>query len=143
MTPRFARSAAQPARLLAATGLAVVALIGTAGASPSQSALRPATEQAAKISHLWWLYLAVLGVIWGVVMAAMLRAAFRARLTPAAEEMVPMVPPPKGHQRMLTAGVTLAVTATVFILLALLFIDFFTDRAISSPAPADAMTIKI
>src|SRR3954453_4295033 len=141
MTPRFARSAAHTAYRLATTAIVTFALVaGAVAASPSQSALRPVSDQAVKISHLWWLYLTVLGIIWGLVMASVLRAAFRARLTPATEELVPMVPPPKGPDRILSLGVTLAVSATVFILLALLFVDFFTDRAISSPAPPDAMT---
>src|SRR3954467_169991 len=119
MMPRLARSAAQTAPLLSGiVCIALLALVATAdAASPSQSALRPATEQATKISHLWWLYLTVLGIIWGLVMAAMLRAAFRARLTPATEELVPMVPPPRGPDRILSVSVTLAVSATVFILL--------------------------
>src|SRR5437868_773289 len=89
-----------------------------AGCGGMQTPLNPAADQAARISREWWIFLAVLGGVWGLVMAALLAASFRRPLDMANE---PAIPPPVplswGREFWITAGVSGAVTMTVLILL--------------------------
>jgi cytochrome c oxidase subunit 2 len=117
----------------------VPALVGAL----NQSALAPAANNASRIHSLWWLYLIVLSIVWALVVAALLLGVWRARDVPPLEKTVPIVPPPSGTERWLTASVITALSATVAILLLLLFIDFFTSRAIAKPAPPGALQIKL
>ena len=115
-----------------------------AGCGGTQTPLNPAADQAARISREWWIFLVVLGGVWGLVMAALLAASFRRPLDTANEPAIPLpVPLRSGREFWITVGVSGAVTMTVIILLVLLFGDFMVNREASSPAPADAMTIQL
>lgn len=121
------------------------AAVFLAGCGGTMTPLNPAADQAGRISKEWWFFLIVLGTVWGLVMAALLVASFRGG-SASAQTVAPMPPPMPlnaGRERWITAGVTGAVAVTALILLVLLFTDFFANRAVSSPAPADAMTIKL
>lgn len=104
-----------------------------------QSALAPAADEAGRISGLWWIYLTVLGLIWGVVMAVMLVGAFRKRAgTDQREPLALPVREPRVWNFIGTAaGLSVAIVFT------LLLVDFFTDRALSSPPPPNALKIKL
>ena len=112
--------------------------------SGSQSSLNPAGEQASRISGLWWFYLAVLVGVFTVVIAAMLIAvAIHWRRQEAFSPGMLPEPLNATREQQLTKVVVASVAATVVILFVLLFADFFTGRAVSSPAPKDAITINI
>lgn len=104
-----------------------------------QSALQPAADQAGRISGLWWVYLTVLGTIWGLVMAAVIVGALRRR--PAEMPDRPLAHPMT--EKNVWRVIHTAIGLTVVILFALLLSDFFIDRALSSPAPDNALKIKL
>jgi cytochrome c oxidase subunit 2 len=108
-------------------------------AALQQSALAPAADQAGRISGLWWIYLTVLGLVWGVVMAVMLVGSLRRR-SPA-EKHAPLELPMREPRVWNFIGA--AAGLTVAIVFALLLVDFFADRALSSPAPEGALKIKL
>ncbi len=107
-----------------------------------QSALAPSADQAGRISHLWWLYLVVLSAVWAIVIGLVLRGTLR-RLPSSTGDAPAVQTPSKPKERWLTVAVVGGLSATVVILVSLLFIDFFTSRAIARPAPEGALKIKL
>jgi cytochrome c oxidase subunit 2 len=107
----------------------------------AQSALDPASEQAAHIDGMWRLLLWVCGIMYALVMAFLAWALWRARrklagppLTDAAESRVdaPM-------RRALTSWTVLVVAG----LLLLSFGSFLVDRSLAEAQSRDAVRIKI
>jgi cytochrome c oxidase subunit 2 len=104
-----------------------------------QSALAPAADQARQISGLWWTYFAVLAAVWLLVMAVMLAGCFRSR--EPATGLRPLELPVREPRVWKVIGAASALT--VLILFGLLLSDFFIDCALSSPAPENALKIKL
>jgi cytochrome c oxidase subunit 2 len=123
-------------RRAAAQALSALLIPLTKGCAGPQSALDPAGPQAGRITSLWWLMFWVCLAIFVIVSAFTLLAAFRRR-------------PEKNHtvspdgEKNLTRAVAAAVGATVIILFVFLVVSYRVGRRISSPAGADAITIKV
>ena len=110
-----------------------------------QSVLGSAGPQAAKIEWLWWVmfwvtaavYVAV--IIWAVL--AVQRGRRHARSEPDEARLRP------AHERLsdlsMTVVVSVAVGATVVILVGLLVASVWTNRAVASLGASSAVTIKI
>jgi len=105
--------------------------------------LTPASPEAAEIAWLWWVFLGVCGVVFGLVVAWLAVVIVRGRKETAAN--VANVPPMSGDNRGTSAMTRLvigAVMATIVTLFALLVADFSVGRALQPPRRGDALTIK-
>lgn len=122
--------------------LFVLLAAATAGCEGSQSALDPAGVQSGRISDLWWLYVAVTGVVYVLVLLVILAAL--ARRGPRQVSDPPDVKPDRSRERRKAAVVAGAVLTTALILLVLTLSDFLTGRAIAGMAhDADPLTIRV
>ena len=97
--------------------------------------------QSANFVGLWHIFLAVCTVVFGAVLAALLLALRRApRIdVPVPPDLRTVNQPEPGPRR----SVTVAVTASVLLLLALLVASVFTDRAMARLSLADAVQIEV
>ena len=123
---------------------ALLCAAALAGCGGTHTPLNPAADQAARINREWWLFLVVLGGVWGMVMTALIAASFHRQNDASNEPAMPApVPIHQGRELWITVGVAGAVAMTALILFVLLFADFVANREASSRAPADAMTIRL
>jgi cytochrome c oxidase subunit 2 len=97
-----------------------------------QSALDPAGPQAARISDLWWVMLAVCAAVFVLVLGVLLYAVFHSRRSD--REVAEL---DTGRRMTMTVGG--AVAATVVILFVLLIASVFAGRGLSSLSTAGAL----
>ncbi len=109
-------------------------------AKVAQSALDPAGPAAVHIDHLWWFLFWVTTVVFVLTMAALVVAVVRGRRP---EQSGRPAPPDPAMNRALTGGVSIAVLATVGILIVLLVVTMETGRAVDSLGAPSALTIDI
>lgn len=107
-----------------------------AGAGP-QSALDPAGPQAASLAWLIWLFFAVCGVVWLLVML-MTVLAVRRRGTDA----TPAELPGPERDRRMTRVVVAAVGATVLVITGLTLASFLATRRLHAAAE-DALVVRL
>jgi cytochrome c oxidase subunit 2 len=113
-----------------------------AGCRGPQTSLGPAGIQADRIDHLFWLYFVVTLVVYLVVMAIILRAAFR-RHEPHDAIATPQTAPSEREERGLTRIVTWSVIVTALALVALLFGDFATRRGLRGLQGREALVVRV
>jgi cytochrome c oxidase subunit II len=108
-----------------------------------QSALHPDGLQAAHISRLWWLMLAVTTAVFVVVCGFFAAALVRARR--AAESSVAVISAESQARQhpTLTWAVAIAAGVTIATLFGLLVSSVWTGRAIASLGAASAVTINV
>lgn len=122
--------------------------------SGTQSALNPAGPQADAIARLWWFFVAVLTVIYGLVIAATVVAVFRRRRNVSAADGAPMYGSPAAgapvfaHSDVSDSRITTVIVAltavTVVILIVFLFSTIATGRTIASLAShSDFVEIEV
>lgn len=99
------------------------------GCSGTHSALDPAGPQARHISNLYWLFFIVCVIVWVLVVAAALIAAFRKRAQ-TGRDMLAVEPEDPARERRLTIIVSTCVAITIIILFVLLICDFVTGYRI-------------
>ncbi len=106
------------------------------GITSPQSALAPASPQAARISDLWWLMFTICSVVFVAVIATLLYAVFhrRAATSQSAEA---------GAERRMTIAVGGAVAATAAILFVLLVASISSGRGLASSTGPAAVTIEV
>ena len=118
-------------------GAAAISLSGCG--SRIQSVLDPAGLEAAHISWLSWLMLAILSVTFVLVIAFLLRAVARApRLS---DPETPRIDPASDHRTWWVVGA--ALVATVITSFALLFASLLTGARVASQPSAEAITIEV
>lgn len=113
------------ALLLAGGGLPMTA----ADATPQQDVLAPAGIQSAHILHLWNLTLVVCGVVFALVLLALLAAVVRQRSRGRDDppDLSALTSPERRTRHIVTA----ASAASVLVLVGLIVADVLTDRALS------------
>jgi cytochrome c oxidase subunit 2 len=99
-----------------------------------QSALDSAGPQAARIEHLWWVFLGVCSLVYVLVLVFLALALRRGR---RGKGTVP------GSERRLTRIVATATAASVVTLFILLTADVTTGRALSRHGDPEALHIKV
>jgi cytochrome c oxidase subunit 2 len=97
-----------------------------------QSALEPAGEHAARIGHLWDIFLVVSAAVWLLVMMALLIAIARRNHAETA-----------GGSRRAKMAVSIATAITGVIMFGLLTASVLTGRAIVDSAPRDVPQLKV
>jgi cytochrome c oxidase subunit II len=115
--------------LMATTSL----LVGCEGV---QSALDPAGPQAARISHLWWVMLAVCTAVFTLVLGALLYAMFHSRRSDSAVADL-------NTRRRISITIAGAVAATVIVLFILLIASVSAGRGLSTLSTTGALTIEV
>jgi cytochrome c oxidase subunit 2 len=116
-----------------------LALLALQGVPSAQRVLDPAGIQAERIARFWWFALATGGVVFVLVIGAMLYATFHRRRGEADDPQIEAA-----KSRMMNRWVIGAVAATVVVLVAYLVLDFLTGRAIAALARSDdALTIDV
>jgi len=137
MRPRQSGSPALDPKDVALT-LAAIGLLALQRWEGIQTALSPAGIQAARISHLWWIFFAVAAFVWIAVMGVLVHAIVRGRgrAAPVTDERTKRV------QRIAVGSATIA---TVLTLLGLATVDFATGRSIASLAVShpDPLVIEV
>jgi cytochrome c oxidase subunit 2 len=114
----------------------LVATVGfLEGGAGMQSALDPAGPQAARISELWWLMLAVCTAVFVAVIGFLLYAVLHVRRREGADI--------RDDERRLTKGVIGAVAAAVVILFVLLVASISAGRGLASLSAPDAVNIEV
>ena len=103
-----------------------------------QNMLDSAGPQAARIEWLWWIALGIATVVYVAVIAALAFAVLRRRGDASATADARA-----RHEHLLTRWVSVAVGATVIVLLAFLVMDLSTGRALASLGTADTLGITI
>ncbi len=110
----------------------------------TQSALNPATAEAAHIYHLWriffWVMVAIFVLVAIVLFVAILRNSSR---VPDDSRLDLIAQPTPISEKRATNVVSALVIVTVLILFALLIADFFTGNAIYATPDPNALSIKI
>jgi cytochrome c oxidase subunit 2 len=104
-------------------------------------ALRAMGPQTGHFVDLWHIFLAVCTLVFAAVLAALLLALRRAPRvdTPVPPDLRTVNRPEPGPRR----SVAVAISAAVFLLLALLAASVFTDRALARLSLADAVQIEV
>jgi cytochrome c oxidase subunit II len=118
-------------------GLVAVPLT-LSGCQGMQSALDPASLQGRQFSGLWWLFFAVLTVIYVLVLAPMLILALR-----RPKEATPIMAPEGQREWRMGVTVSTAVGISVLILFVLLVNDFLTGSAMHYMADPNPLKIKV
>lgn len=118
-----------------------IALPLAAEAAPFQSALEPAGIQAAHIHELWRLTMAICGIVFVAVVAAVLIALRRAPRADAATppDLSPLARPEPAARR----NIVLALGLSTALLFVLIFADVLTDRALARMPLKDAIHVEI
>jgi cytochrome c oxidase subunit II len=104
-----------------------------------QSALDPAGPAAARILDLFWLFAGVCGVVYLLVIAALVWAVLRRRARGGAAEPYPEA----GVERRLGRVVGGAVGVTVVILAVFVVASFATDRSLARLAEPEDLQIQV
>jgi cytochrome c oxidase subunit II len=100
----------------------------------AQSALEAAGPQAARIAHLWWVFLAVCVVVYVLVMAVLALALRRGRRSSECARTA---------DAQLTRAVGLGTAVTVVVLLVLLAASAGTGRALAERHDPSALYVRI
>lgn len=132
------RSAASGTRCGALGALGALLLVAGCRGATYQSVLASKGPQAAKVESLWWFAFWIAAAVYALTMAALFLAALRGRRRARRGE----APPADGERRM-TRGVTVAVGATVAILLVFLGYDLSVGRTLSPVPIRDPLTIEV
>jgi cytochrome c oxidase subunit II len=103
--------------------------------------LAPAGPQAAALSHLWWLTLAVCVLVFVAMLAALAYAVWRAPR--GTEGTAPDLALIDRAEPRLRRWVTVGVAVSTVLLLGLLVASFFTDRELARLPLADALHIEL
>jgi cytochrome c oxidase subunit II len=113
------------------------------GCSGPQSALDPASPQAASISNLWWVFFAVACVVYVVVLAFTLISVRPGRVNPPNDAPITKIDPRRERRLFIVIGG--AVGITIITLFGLLVVDLFANRALASLSSVgtNAVTIQI
>jgi cytochrome c oxidase subunit II len=98
-----------------------------------QLALYPAGVQAARLSHLWWVLLAVCTIVWVAIAIATLIAIRRGRRSAATD-----IP-----EARIGRNVAIASAVSVLALFGILFQSVATGRALDSIRTPDALRIQV
>lgn len=106
-----------------------------------QDVLQPAGPQAAHISELWWLTLAICAVAFVAVFGAFVFSLWRAPR--ATEKTPPDVTSLASPERRARLAVTAGVAASVVGLVVLLVASIFTDRALAGLDLRDALHVEV
>jgi cytochrome c oxidase subunit 2 len=133
------------ARLIGSFGAGVATpSVYATPADLGQTALDHAAQQGSRITGLWWFYFAVLIGVFTLVIAAMLTAvAMHRHSQEKSNASVPIQVSQPQHESRSYAVVLGATLVTVVILFGLLLMDVLADREVSSPAPENALVIKV
>ena len=113
-------------------------LLQSVRGAPTQSVLEPSGPVADRVATLWWLAFTIASLVYLVTMGALWWAARRARRR---EERGDELPADGDHR--LTRGVSIAVGATVVILLVFLVTDFSVGRTLDPVPSAHPITIEL
>jgi cytochrome c oxidase subunit 2 len=111
---------------------AVLCLLGCAGCSTWQSALYPAGPQALHLRSLFYLFTAICGAVWLIVMLVLAGALLRGRANP----------PSLGVDRRATAFVGVGIGSTVVIIAVLTVLSYFATHALYSGL-SDPLRIEV
>jgi cytochrome c oxidase subunit 2 len=111
--------------------------------SAIQSALDAAGPQSARIAHLWWVFLAICGIVYALVIGFLFAALARRRpkVAASAAEAQAYATPTSEHG--LTRAVATATAVTVLILFVLLVASVGTGKALSEHGEPNALYIRI
>ena len=104
----------------------------------NQSVLEPSGPLAHRVASLWWFALTTASLVYLATMGSLWWAAARARRRERQGEALPA----DGDRRM-TRGVTIAVSATVVILLVFLVTDLSIGRTLDPVPSAHPLTIEL
>lgn len=125
----------------------VAALSLAAGAcSGTQSVLSPAGPQAGTIAHLWWIFFAILGSIYVIVISAAVYGLLRRRRSEPAADGVPFYGEPgrsDTSEGSITTVVTTAVVLTALILVVFVFVNAATEHALASRTQRNPVEIVV
>lgn len=124
-----------PGRTAAEAAVALAWLPGAARGQGAHDVLRPAGPQAAQILQLWNLTLLVCGVVFALVLAALVVALWRGRVRRAAAG--PAAERAAGHWVGGAAGVS------AVLLVGLVAADVWTDHGLSRLPQSDALHIEM
>ena len=120
-----------------AAAMLLVALVGCD--SPlNMSALEPAGPLAERTSGLWWFAFGVATAVYLATVGALLWALWRARRRDRAGAALPA-----DSQQRMTRSVSLAVAATVVILLVFFLVDMSVERTLREPRAEHPLTIEV
>ena len=124
----------------AAIVLVVAALAGATGCRGAldQSMLRASGPQAGGIERQWWFAFYTAAAVYTATILTLFWAIARARRR--AHDGAAL---PEDHERQMTRGVTVAIGATLAILLVFLFYDFTLGRSISGSPSKHPLTIDV
>ena len=106
--------------------------------APNQSVLESSGPLADRVESLWWFALITASLVYLVTMGALWWAAAHARRREQRGEELPM-----DDERRMTRGVTLAVGATVVVLLVFLVTDLSVGRTLDPVPRAHPITIEL
>ena len=124
-------------RRLVAWGSAALFAAACRGAT-DQSVLEPAGPRAERVAGLFWLALGISAVVYAVTMAALFWAAWRARRRERRGE-----PPPADESRRQTVAVSVAVGATIALLLVYFSADLAVGRVLRSPIEKQHLLVRV
>lgn len=117
---------------------ALLPAIGGCESPLNLSALEPAGPLAERTSDLAWFAFAVAAAVYVATIGALFWALWRARNRERAEDTLPA-----DSQRKMTRSVSLAVAATVAILLVVFFVDMSVERTLRDPRAEHPLTIEV
>jgi cytochrome c oxidase subunit II len=117
--------------------LALLQLQSIRGAT-NQSVLEPSGPLAHRVASLWWFAFTTASLVWLATLGSLWWAATRARRRERRGEELPA-----DRERRMTRGVTIAVSATVVILLVFLVTDLSVGRTLDPVPRAHPITIEL
>jgi cytochrome c oxidase subunit II len=117
--------------------LALLQLQSIRGAT-NQSVLEPSGPLAHRVASLWWFAFTTASLVWLATLGSLWWAAARARRRERRGEELPA-----DRERRMTRGVTIAVSATVVILLVFLVTDLSVGRTLDPVPRAHPITIEL
>lgn len=104
----------------------------------NMSALEPAGPLAQRTSGLWWFAFGVSAAVYVATVGALVWALWRARRRERSGDVLPA-----DSQRRMTRSVSLAVAATVVILIVWFFVDMSVERTLRDPRAEHPLTIQV
>ncbi len=108
-----------------------------------QNSINPAGPQAENLSRLWWLMFTVCGIVFVLVMGAVLLALRKRTREPGVDSMPTFEPSPPSELHRRNVVVT-AVSITVFVLFLFLIVSFSTGRSLTADLKnKDGLTIEL
>jgi cytochrome c oxidase subunit 2 len=116
----------------------MLVLLQSVRGAPNQSVLEPSGPVANRVATLWWFAFTTASLVYLVTMGALWWAARRARTREERGEERPA-----DDDRRMTRGVSIAVGATVVILLVFLVTDFSVGRTLDPIPRAHPITIEL